>query len=312
LSYELGILEEKGISTIKKLSKEEYREYKTAAERLFDFSRDQQLYAIVSFNFDDFKELIKKYAEDYSKNPQNINYILLENMILNINRHILNFLASVKCFLDHNETKIKKKFGKKSKRVSYFKEMCSEIYDVNFSYRFLTKLRNYTQHCGMPLGGLKLHSKEDPPFSNIVHHSLQVNFSRDQLLEYDSWGPQISKELQKFPPEFDVVPHIDEMMKCIKRINTSLISLDIAELYRCVDLIENIIKPALEKEGIPCILRIPLVNRDTNKKITGLKLEISHIPFHIIDSLNKARKLKRSNLKHIQQKRGNERQNIEQ
>jgi len=112
----------------------------------------------------------------------------MERMVLDTNKYFLNYLSSVKTFLDHTETKLKKNYGDQSQRYKCFKEICSKSYDASFSYRFIIKLRNYSLHCGMPLGGLTLQSEEKPPFSGNIYHSFEAKFNREKLLEYDSWG----------------------------------------------------------------------------------------------------------------------------
>jgi len=69
----LGIEGSKGITEIRNLSSEEYQTYDRASSCLMGFSRDQQLYAIVLLNYDDFLNLLKKYGEEYAKNPSFLN-----------------------------------------------------------------------------------------------------------------------------------------------------------------------------------------------------------------------------------------------
>lgn len=281
MSYKLGI-QGKGITAIRDLSDEEYQDYRKASDCLLNYSKDQQLYAIVTSNFNDFVGVLRNYSQEYAKNPSAVNWIMMEKMVLNINRHLLNYLSSVRTFLDHTETKLKRNYGDQSERFKRFREACSKSYDDNFSYRFLIKLRNYTQHCGMPLGGLTLHSEEKPPYSGHVYHSLKVKFSRDELLEYDSWGSRIRKEISELPSEFEIVPHVVEMMKCLAKINLVIIQEDLPELIRSAEFIEQLIDPAKGKEGIPCILKLLEIKRETDKTIKEMQVEITNIPFHIV------------------------------
>jgi hypothetical protein len=292
LGYKLGI-QDKGITEIRDLSEKEYQDYKKASNSLFDFSKDQQLYTIVLLNYDDFLNIIQKYTKEYAENPQLMNLLIMEKMVLNINRHILNFLSSVRSFLDHTETKLKRNYGAESDRYKRFKDACKKVYDTSFSYRFLSKLRNYSQHCGMPLGGLSLRSKEDPPYSGNIYHSLQAKFSRDELLTYTSWGT-IAKEISQLPSEFDIVPHIVQMMKCLEKINLVLIDDDLPELFKSAEFIEQLISPAQGKEGVPCILQFLDINQDVNGKVKQMKVRIAHIPLHIIEIVNNIRKEKAS------------------
>lgn len=77
MGYKLGI-QNKGITEIRDLSEKEYQDYKKASNRLFDFSRDQQLYTIVLLNYDDFLNIIKKYTKEYAENPQLTNLLMMK------------------------------------------------------------------------------------------------------------------------------------------------------------------------------------------------------------------------------------------
>lgn len=281
LSYKLGI-QGKGITAIRDLSDKEYQDYRNASDCLFVLSKDQQLYTIVLLNYDDFLNILKKYSQEYAENPRAVNWIMIEKMVLNINRHLLNYLSSIRTFLDHTQTKLKKSYGDQSDRFRRFKDACSKSYDDNFSYRFLTKLRNYSQHCGMPLGGFTLHSEEKPPYSGHVYHSLKAKFSRDELLKYDSWGTRIAKEISQLPSEFDIAPHVVAMMKCLERINLVLIEEDFPELVKSAEFIEQLISPAQGEEGVPCILKFLEISRGANAEIKEMKLEITNIPLHVV------------------------------
>jgi hypothetical protein len=290
LSYILGI-RNKGITEIRGLSEKEYQDYKEASNRLFGFSEDQRLYAIVLLNYDDLLNIIKKYTKEHAENVHPIDTLFMERMSLNINRHILNLLSSVRSFLDHTETKLKRKYGVESDRYKSFKDVCKKMYDTSFSYRFLSKLRNYSQHCKMPLGGISLSSKEDPPYSGNIRYSFQTYFVRDELLTYDSWG-KIAKEIAQLPPKIDIIPHFVQMMDCLKKINVVLITDDLPELFRSAEFIEQLISPAQGKEGIPCILKFSDIRRDVNGKVERMKMQMVNIPFHIIEIVNNIKKEK--------------------
>jgi hypothetical protein len=293
LTYKLGV-QGKGITAVRDLDDEEYEDYKKASDCLFAFSRDQQLFTIVLLNHDDFLGILQKHSQEYAENPRAINWILIERMVLDINRHLLNFLSSIRTSIDHTQTKLTKTYGDQSDSVKRFKEACSRSYDECFSYRFLTKLRNYSQHCGMPLGRLTLHSEEKPPHSGHVFHSLEVKFSRDQLLKYDSWGTRIAQEIAQLPSEFDIVPHVVEVMKCIKRINLVLIEEDLPELFKSAEFVEKLTSPAQGKEGIPCIFRLTRINRGANTEIKKMDIVITNIPLHIVEIVMSIKRQKAS------------------
>jgi len=278
MNPKLGIASKEKIEAVRELKSSEYQEYQKALAHLMRFSSDQQLFAIVRLNYDDYLNLVKQYLGGYAKNPS-MYQGRMERMALDINRSILNFLSAVRTFLDHSETNLKKRYGKDSQKVKRFKKACSKAFDDNFSYRFLYKLRNYVQHCGMPLGTLDLHSKAVGPQPTDVHHSLSVRFNREKLLSEFDWGNRLAEEIQKLPLEFEISPHLTEMMKCIEMIMLTLVEDYSSELIQSAIYIRQLVKPIKDMPGVPCILKI----KDLTGERKELNIQIRWIPLHLVE-----------------------------
>ena len=240
---------------------------------------DQQLYHFVRLNYDEYVNLLKRYLQEYTENPRTVN---MRAMYFNINRHIFNYLSSIRMFLDHNEYNLKKRYGSDSPRVKRFKKTCSQIYDNSFSYRFLYKLRDYVQHCGMPLGNLELAAKESNFAPNGIQRSLSVQFDRDGLLtKFSNWGSQLSREIPKLPRRFEVTPHISEGMKCVEKIYLTLIEDDFPQLLHAAEYIRQLIAPAKDLIGVPSIIWLERIGQGTE----NLKVRIGHIPLDIVEKV---------------------------
>jgi hypothetical protein len=151
-------------------------DYTKSKQRFVQFSYDQQLFEIVRTNYIEFAKAMSGYLAEYVDNPS-MNWSRADEIIKEANRLILNFLSSVRTFLDHSELHLKRRYGKDSQQVKRYEEICSQQYDGEFSYRFVYQLRNYVQHCGMPVGHFSLSSK----------------------LVDDSWGKQLENEIRQLP-----------------------------------------------------------------------------------------------------------------
>lgn len=265
---------------IRELNNAEYEEYERTIECLTDFSSELQLFTIVYMNYNDHKKILNQYFEDFTNIPS-MRISQIESMNLNINRYILNFLSSVRTYLDHSKTNLKKRNEKDSQRVGLFESACNNAYESHFSYRFLYKLRNYTQHFGMPVGKLSL-QKSLIPSSNDIHHSFVVEFNRDELLRYDKWGPQLKSEIQKLPPTFEITPHITVMMKCIERINFILISDELPKLIKGAEYMKQLITEIKDSSGIPYILYEELNGKE-------VRIHLEHLPFHLVEIIDNIR-----------------------
>ncbi|MCK4476900.1 hypothetical protein KAU88_00010 [Candidatus Bathyarchaeota archaeon] len=245
---------------------------------------------IVRLNYEDYDNLMKHYYTEYVKQPS-LGWPQAERMVLNINRHLLNLLTTVRTFLDHSRTNLIRRYGRASKRLERFKDACSQAYNNNFSYRFLYSLRNYAQHCGMPIGQLTVHSKAMGPDAKDVSHFLAVKFNRDKLLRDFSWGSRLKKEIKQLPSMFGINPHITEMMDCLERINISLVVDDLPELIESAELIQQFVAETKELLGVPCLFGIRDIMRTQEGKVGEIGLDIEWIPFHIVDTIMNAKKI---------------------
>ncbi|VVB94711.1 Uncharacterised protein [uncultured archaeon] len=277
----LVIQKENKFIPIRELNHAEYEEYERAITCLTDFSGELQLFTIAYMNYKDYENILNQYFEEFTNIPS-MSFSRIERMNLNINRYIMNFLSSIRSYLDLSETNLKKKNEKDSQRVRLFECACSNAYDNHFSYRFLSKMRNYAQHFGMPVGEISL-QKSLIPGSNDVHHSFKVEFVRDELLRYDKWGLPLKSEIQRLPPTFEITPHITIMMECIEAINFILIKDDLPEMIKSAEYVKHLITEIKDSSGIPYIY--------TYEKLNGkeVRIHLEHIPFHLVGIIDDIR-----------------------
>src|SRR5205823_3022484 len=116
------------IESLVELTAEEYASYRLTASALADVRAQHSLFALARLNHSAFTP--KAGA-----------------IVLGLNRHLLNFLASIRAFLDHSETALIRRYGKGSAEFDAFRLAKAREYDEHFAYRFLYALRNYAQHC---------------------------------------------------------------------------------------------------------------------------------------------------------------------
>lgn len=178
-------------------------------------------------------------------------------IVHNINRRLRGFFAEFRAFLDHTETKLKRRYGRESEQVAAFKAACSRRFDDSFAYRFVYKLRNYALHVDVPLNVMSLASGEgmfeagDPG----THNRFAVKVDRDTLLNggFD-WGKHVKPGLEGLPSVFEFNPIIQEAMHRMEEIHVALVCSKLAEEKRAA---ERILSLASEVPGpaLPCVLR---------------------------------------------------------
>jgi hypothetical protein len=171
-----------------------------------------------------------------------------------INRRLLNDLSMVWSFLDLGAHRLSGRFGKDSDELAAFREATHRAYDSSFAYRFLDRLRNYAQHCGLPVGQFGLLEAVDRDAPSGVRVTMEVQFARDQLLrESDMWNARVRKELEDGPPLIDVTSCVSEMMEQLKGRNASLLAPRVVAIIAGVRRIIGLLDPVRKQVGVPCI-----------------------------------------------------------
>lgn len=212
IKYCLGAFDKPLIRDDIQISESEYNYFSDILERFLKLSADENLFRVVSLNFEDLKQKIDAYI---TKNYQ-LDFYEFDYLFVDINRLILNFLSSVRTYLDHTETRLKREYGSSSEEYLLFQTETAKAYDEYFEYRFLYKLRNFSQHCGLPAGSAAINAFQD---ENLIHRdSMNVFFKRDTLLsKFDKWGKVVEIDLKGMPDQFDVLPLVKRYLQTFTR-----------------------------------------------------------------------------------------------
>ncbi len=247
IKYSFSTYDNSTFLDVKELSEDEYNKYSSIIINLMKLENEQGLYKIIVLNYNDF-------IAKTNLSIKNINLSDMESFsifYLDINRHILNVLSSIRTYLDHTETRLKKEFGKNHTITNKFKELVKKAYDENFSYRFLYKLRNYSQHCGLPAGSLKTTASNDGGFKEV----LTLALVRDDLLNnYDSWSI-VKEEIKNKDEEFDIINLLKDKVEILKNINEEISKLVYNEYFDEANSLMELLWLAKNKTGTPCLLK---------------------------------------------------------
>lgn len=202
---ELAKVEGESLSGFRLVTEEQYELYRFHRNVVAEFSKNHELLKFVLEEHARFRIGLVDVGRAMAGEANLLNQYHLPALSFKTNSLILGFLGSVRTFLDHAGTSISRRYGKGSEQFLYFKELTAYQFDNVFSYRFLYKLRNYTQHCGMPPVSFAV---------NIVpgdELEIAPRFSRQGLLEsYSEWGGALKKELELDQSPLYVFPLLEE------------------------------------------------------------------------------------------------------
>jgi hypothetical protein len=266
------------------ITDDEYSTCVTTTAKIHQFISDVQLYMAAEWNYQDYCETIDHYRQlDF----QQLQALLKARvLILDINRVLLNLLASVRMYLDHTETSIKRRYGGASQNWVNFKQACSRAYDGLFSYRFLYKLRNYAQHCGLPLNSFSASVKEHPERAGEPYHELNFGLERDIALREYNWGKQLNPELALQPELIEVDQHVHLLMQSIRQINRVFAKDELASLQSDAAHIDQLAKRIgfTEADYELGVYELEVEQDEQGKTTKVLGFHGSRIPMDVVDA----------------------------
>jgi hypothetical protein len=259
-------------ASVRELSDQEVADLDCALDLVGAFNGGYSLYEICIANYNELEDFY-----NHAKSITGVNLESSHNIVIEMNRLLLNYLSSFRTFIDHQERVFAHISTPNLNWLAHFKEQSSVHYDDQFSYRFLWNMRNYVQHCGLPLGGFSIRGmtnqegKEEPFFS--------IYFERDNLLKnYSGWKKAVRDEIALLPKEIGVMEHVRLLQGCIEELSKTVTEIHIHRLAENWNFIIGIIKEALEKypDGAPCLT---IWNKEEDKtSFVG----ITPLPTHLI------------------------------
>lgn len=218
----LGYMDKnKTFTTIKDITEEEEIQIHGFEKSFGDYNQDMLLYKMVLNNY---KILIDEIHGYEANEIDRVIFSSKDNIrIVELNRHILNFLTTFRTFIDHHETRFKREYGKNSNEAQKFKSICSTEFDNKISYRFFYKFRNYCQHCGVPISGVTSRLVELPSGEEKV--VLNITLDRDRLLSNFDWGAIVKCDLENSATELDIKKLLIDFDGSIQNIHKGIVEL---------------------------------------------------------------------------------------
>ena len=196
------------ITSINEFTNDEYIEINDIINEFILNSKMKWAFEVINRNFSALFNTTDNLLKSLSK--EDLNWEKLEFATLEINRNVLNYLASLNTFLDQTKKFLSRKFGKNSKESEEFDKKTNELFDKYFSYRFLYKLRNFTVHCGFSLCGISIES-------NDKQITFTPKFIYEDLMQDKSfWGTIVKADLEQIGDDFKAFDLFNESLNHFK------------------------------------------------------------------------------------------------
>ena len=238
----------KHLRLVRDLTPTEWADYRRAVYHLNDFQSARMLLPMVQAELADFRASMQD-AEATITNSSRLRDAARQ-IDFETNRHFLSFLSTVRTYLDHTETRLNRQYGDRAPFPS-FKRACSAAYDGSFAYRFLYKLRNYSQHCGLPIGHVTVSASVSTPGGPIGRRAT-LGFDIGDLLVRggDIWGT-VHGELTAMATVLEIEPVLEAVALCLQQIDHATLTAERPFLTEAARPIVDLLDPIARSGGVP-------------------------------------------------------------
>jgi hypothetical protein len=267
---------------VHKANDEEVDEYREAVKELRKWAKSDA-FVLVEHSFKRYQMAVGQLTKDFqTKAPTT-----LDSAKLTLNAEFIGLLCMFRFYIDQTETMLSRHNSSDAKtEYDSFKKATAAEYDKYFAYRFCWQLRNYAQHCGLPITNVRFISKtegDSPIF--LAMSLLEIQFSRDTLLQnFDGWQ-NIEEDLKRQPEKIFVTPIAEQLLECLRRIQKTALQSRYERLKEAAETIRKAATYANGTDGYPCLLTFHLAGDKSNPTLQSISHEFA--PMSLVEEVGK-------------------------
>ncbi len=224
---------------IKLLTDKEVSSFDIANEVMFEFQYYNRKFKEIYLNLEEFETTVLKYSKQIENaNQHNVVNDLMNLIYIDVNRTFINFITSLKVFIEHIEKRLNRKYGDPSEQFNSFKQLTHNLYENYFAYRFLYYLRNYSIHDSYPINNFDKDTE-------LVHDTsqykskLHIHFNRDVLLENEVMK-KMEPDLRRYNNLFPVKNVVDGIHEPLGKLFDGFIRIEEKYFVKHASIISNI------------------------------------------------------------------------
>jgi hypothetical protein len=217
MKYYIG-LSNSDTSSIKITSKE-FESLKRAQSILVNARAIEEKYDILISNYIDLEKFILSTTVEFMIR-KDLDYSDFFDLRHRLNVHMVNFLTSARLYIDQLNRNVKGSIPLEKKVDEKVNRLKSKEYDTNQDYQFMEALRNYVQHCGLPVhltnyNLSKRGSKKNDFFEYILSfYAVTVYLKKDERFK--------KGVLQGYGEEIDLKASIRGYVESLNKIHESI------------------------------------------------------------------------------------------
>lgn len=277
-SEEFGIAE----GGILPISENIYTELKQANEILYEFNLFKRKTQEVKLNYQSILDSENEWTSVLTDNKGDSSTLFQEQIFIDVNRRVSNFIVSLKSLVDDLliKHKLPSIFGNDA--VEHFKKKVSSWYDTKLSYKFFIRLRDFAVHYDLPIQIVSFSYDYDEERDSQIQVQFEIKFRKETLLNNSTFDSKLGLDLKLYNNTFPLMPFLEEIEFIFDEILKAIISISDSRYMKAVKIIENHIDQIpekmvisfgqIKKEGTSIGPKTEIINLDTMDMIKRLSL----------------------------------------
>ncbi len=208
------------------ISKRKHDELASADKLIHEFLFFYRKVEELKMNYKAILESDSYWQKRLELNPGQSQINLQQDVFIDTNRKLTNFIVSLKSFID--DLLIKRKlpqiFGENSAAIRTFKQRTNYWYDHKFAYKFLIRLRDFAVHYDFPVQIVNCKYDFDKSKTNPLNVKVITKFRKSTLLKNSEFRRKLDFELSGYNEEFPLHPILKQIEFIFDDILATLIS----------------------------------------------------------------------------------------
>ncbi|HEY1682881.1 MAG TPA: hypothetical protein VGF98_14640 [Candidatus Tumulicola sp.] len=249
------------------LDPETAEEVRAAVTSLRTFINDHMLWAVVLVNYQVLRSYLDQNNAELSARRTLHTSQQIDQMLLEVNRHLMNFLSSVRTYIDV----MPQRLANRPDVRSGFARWTGVQYDAHFAYRLFENLRNVAQHGDLPVRAFSWDAQATEGTA-VINFSLAID--RDAFLEARRMQPRVRREVELLDANIALEPNLIQYFDSLGLVQLQL-TRSIIQIYANAGLVIN---AALERVGNPREVAMAFVQVDS---VQGNRMDFTVLDAHL-------------------------------
>lgn len=160
-----------------------------------------------------------------------------EVAMIELNRLFINMLSSFRSFIDHAETKVTR-LPEGAELLKRLKTAQAKEYDENIFYGLFWELRNFSQHCALPINSYSIEIKKSKNGLRFKGNIVSRIGCRHLLEHSDKWKPHLKEWLAR-NEYIEVEKIVLSVKKSILNIQSVILERDSQKIQEAVEFLTS-------------------------------------------------------------------------